>query len=87
MANYLFAVQTASGREVLAQVIETKRVSDVSAQVTKGGKLEIRQKGLGVVASVDRVDDGELTLHRWEADDKLAEPVSHAVKRLDALTE
>ena len=86
MAKHLFAVQTASGREVLAEYLDVKRVSEVTAQVTKDGVLELRQKGAGVVAKTD-APEGELTLYRWKHDDKLAEPVAHSVERLDASTE
>lgn len=83
MTNYLFAVQTAGGREVTAVKISLSRVSDVTAVVTKEGVLEVKQKGHGVVSSEKDLPAGELTLHRWKANDKLAEPVSQPVNRLD----
>lgn len=82
--NYLFAVQDSTGRELLSAVLEVEKVSAISA--TFDGTI------LAVLAGETRVAHTSLPgapegsepfwLYRWEADDKLADPVRHPVKRL-----
>jgi len=79
--SYLFAVQRESGHEVVSATLEVAKVSDVTARRNdETAKVEL-VKGRTVVATSDATAtaDEVLTLHRWPADDKLAEPVSKAL--------
>jgi len=77
MKSFLYAVQDQNGREIVSAVVEVEKVGDVTASV-KDNLVTLSTPGLD---QVERVPKGaELTLHRWDADDKLAEPVSHPVE-------
>lgn len=79
--HYLFAVQRASGHEVVSADIETAKVSDVEAQWQDNGSVRLVHAGEVVATSASFVDAGEeLTLHRWVAKDKLGTPVSKKVE-------
>jgi hypothetical protein len=79
--KYLFAVQRASGHEVVSATLEVAKVSDVEAQHLDSGLVRIVAAGDVVATSASYIDAGEeLTLHRWVADDTLTEPVSSKVK-------
>lgn len=77
---YLFAVQDTNGREVCSWKDEdgdVAKVGDVEAS-RKGNTVTITNAGTKAVSGTYE-GDSELTLHRWNADDKLATPVSHPV--------
>ena len=79
--SYLFAVQRESGHEVVSATLEVAKVTEVTARRNdETAKVEL-VKGKEVVAVSDdtATADEVLTLHRWPADDKLAEPVSKAL--------
>lgn len=79
--EYLYAVQDDGGREICAAVIDTDRVSDVTAVQTDDGTVAILLTGDEVVTG--RVPDGkQVMLYRWPADDKLSEPQSHRVDQI-----
>ena len=81
MSEYLYAVQRKTGHEVVSAVIDPNSVKDVSARRYKNGKVAIFNGNSEVISSEDAFEeDEELTLYRWPADDKLAEPVSAEVE-------
>lgn len=79
MSEYLFGVQGEDGREVVSWLGDVKKVGDVQAEVD-GGRVRLRHLD-DVVATAEHSTEGDLFLHRWKADDRLAEPVTHKVKR------
>ena len=79
--RYLLAVQDDNGRELVSGYAEVAKVGDISATVDEHGKVIIRD-GETVIAEGGEADqDTVLTLHRWEAEDKLGKPVSKKVSR------
>lgn len=78
MPTYLFAVQDSNGREVVSWKGEVDKVSEVT--VDRDGTEVFLVHGENPVEHGIYEGDGPLTLHRWNADDKLAAPVSHPVK-------
>lgn len=79
--EYLFAVQDQNGREVIAVKAEVDKVGDISAAI-QDDKLNILYRG-DVIGTATDLPEGPLMLHRWKVKDKLAEPVSKSVKRID----
>ena len=89
MAEYLWAVQAEDGREVLAYVGDTSRVSDFDAIVQReaGGSFyttQIRENGNAVADGTLSGRYGQswfegLRFLRWPSDDRLSDPVSHPV--------
>lgn len=79
MTSYLFAVQTREGREVVSTSFDVDKVSTVSA-VVDGERVVLRHDGDELASGVD--PGGDLRLHRWPADDKLSDPVTHRVRRI-----
>lgn len=77
MTEYLFAVQDATGREVVAWRGEAK-VADVAA-VRTGKTVAIEVAG-EVARKGSAEPDAELQFLRWRADDKLARPVRGKVQ-------
>lgn len=81
LKKYLFAVQRASGHELVSATIETAKVSDVEAQRLPNGQVRLVHGGEVVATSDSFLDESEeLTLHRWPANKKLGKPVSKPVK-------
>lgn len=80
MANYLFAVQDNTGREVLSKYHEVDKVSTISAVAT-GGSVDLVADGDPIATAED--PGGDLWLYRWPADDKLGTPVKHKVSRVE----
>jgi hypothetical protein len=78
--RYLYAVQRPSGHEVLAATVEGA-TPVVEAQHMANGLVRLVRDGQ-IVGESDQVledPDEELTLYRWDADDKLAEPQQSSV--------
>ena len=76
--KYLYAVQRPSGHEVVSAQVDVERVGDVEAQRLPDGTVRLVHNGDVVALGSHVVDAGEeLTLHRWPANKKLEEPVSH----------
>jgi len=83
MPDYLFAVQDQNGREVASWKGTVAKVGDVaSVEYGDTQKVEIRNVD-EVVAEGDTIVGNAYTLHRWPADDKLADPISHPVVAAD----
>ncbi len=81
MANtrFLFAVQDSTGRELVAQYYEVEKVSTISATFD-GQTVKLLDSETVIGWNTPGNAEGDLWLYRWEADDKLAEPVKHRVK-------
>lgn len=78
--KYLFAVQRASGHEVVSATLEVAKISDVEAQRLPDGTVRLVHLGDVVATSGTVVDDSEtIQLHRWPAAKKLGDPVSKDV--------
>lgn len=78
--EYLFAVQTSTGHEVVSWSGEVEKVGDVTARIKDEKSAEIYHGGELVAAGQLDVELESPVLHRWPADDKLSAPVSHPVK-------
>jgi len=78
MKHFLYAVQTEEGRELWSATLEVTRVSDVQAY-TRDGDLIVEHEQHRMF-KLDNAGETEMTLLRWPADDKLAEPVRHKVR-------
>jgi hypothetical protein len=72
MTEHLIAVQDKDGREVAAWK-GTAKVSEINVE-RDGDAVTIKVKGK-VVAKGSVADGGPATFYRWNADDKLAEPI------------
>lgn len=75
--SYLYAVQRATGHEVVSATVEGA-TPPVEAQFLENGQVRLVRDG-DVIATSDQIFDNEdevLTLHKWAADDKTAEPTS-----------
>lgn len=79
MASYLYAVQDQNGREVVSAHVDVEKVSDVHAELV-GDQVVLAFEDLIIEQGDYWPTTGQLTLHRWPSDDKLATPVSHPVK-------
>lgn len=78
--KYLFAVQKASGHELVSAMLEVAKVGDVQAQRLPNGTVRLVHDGEVVATSGLTVEENEeITLHRWVYSKKLDEPVSHPV--------
>ena len=80
--QYLYAVQRASGHEVVSVTVEGATPA-VEAQHLENGLVRLVRNG-EVIAEGSQIIEDEaevLTLHRWDASDKLAEPTSTEVAR------
>lgn len=78
--TYLYAVQKDTGHEVVSAEVEVAKVGDVEAQWLESGLVRLVHLGDVVATGAEVVDFSvELTLYRWPADDKLADPVAHPV--------
>ena len=78
MKEYLYAVQDETGREVVSIKFTTDKVSQVFAS-RKKDTVSLCHVEDGTMAVGKYAGEGPLTLCRWDADDKLADPVSHPV--------
>lgn len=78
MPSFLYAIQDEQGREIVSAHVDVEQVSDVTA-VRSGDTVDLTFEDI-VIETGDYFEDGQLTLHRWPSDDKLAAPVSHPVK-------
>lgn len=80
--TYMYAVQRASGHELVFAKIETAKVSSVEAQLLDNGLVRLVHDGEVVATSTSYVTDPdeELTLYRWVAGEKTAKPVTQRVK-------
>lgn len=68
--NYLFAVQDETGREIVSATVEVEKVSEVYA-LLEDGQVSLQQKGI-LLEGPEYISEGtELTLYRWDADDKV----------------
>jgi hypothetical protein len=79
--EYLFAIQSSTGHEVLSwKTSDVDKFSEVTSEHDeKAHVARIRHKGEEVASETTVGHVGELTLYRWDAEDKLAKPVAHAV--------
>lgn len=78
--KYLFAVQRASGHELVSATLEVAKVSDVEAQRLPDGTVRLVAEGEVVAVAGTKVEETEeITLHRWPATKKLSDPVSKPV--------
>jgi hypothetical protein len=78
--SYLFYVQDEAGREIAHWRGEVERVTEVTADLA-GGEVRLQRNDVTLATGTD--PGGQLALYRVPADDKLAEPVRHPVKRDD----
>jgi len=89
MANpeYLFAIQAETGHEVVSwKTTDVDKVSEVTAELRTDEHEKIARilhRGEPVAYANAGGYVGELTLMRWTADDKLADPVKHPVVLVD----
>jgi hypothetical protein len=74
-ATFLYAVQDATGRELLAWTGQPAKVGDVTADADDT-RVRLLHQGKPV-AEAPRNGATGLVLHRWDAADKHAAPVSH----------
>jgi hypothetical protein len=80
VTEYLFAVQDKTGREVCSiKTAGVDKVSTVTAEMRPGG-VAIVQEGTGTLVLGDTsLTADELDFLRWDANNKLAQPVRKAV--------
>jgi|1185.fasta_scaffold706295_1 hypothetical protein len=81
MTRFLFAVQDATGHEITSTYADVDKVSEVTTRY-EADTVDIIRGG-EVLATGHYSGEDPLTLHRWNADDKLTDPVSHPVTRED----
>ncbi len=78
--KYLFAVQRASGHELVSATLEVAKIGDVEAQRLPDGTVRLVHDGDIVAVSSLKVDEvEEIQLHRWPAGKKLSDPVTKDV--------
>lgn len=80
--EYLFAIQDPSGREVCSARLRVERVSSVTATKNDDDIARILLDGEVIAQGHTEAAGDELGFHRWLATDKLADPVSHGVDRV-----
>ena len=72
--QYLYAVQRASGHEVVSVTVDGA-TPVVTAQHMENGLVRLVRDGEVLATGADVIDPSdEVTLYRWDASDKLGEP-------------
>lgn len=84
MPSYLYAVQDANGREIVAAHVDVEKVGDIRAEAFPSGPsattVELLFEDITVAEGYVEGAQLPLTLHRWPSDEKLSDPVSHPVQ-------